>query len=84
VNGVEEGNWTEYYINGNIKEQIQFKNEVFDGERKEYYENGILKTYQNWGEGQKNGYCYYYNEKGKVICEEQYRNGILINKKGHF
>ena len=45
----------EYYENGNIKEEISYKNGKLNGVSKEYYENGSLKSESTFIDGVLNG-----------------------------
>ena len=45
----------EYYENGNIKEEISYKNGKLNGVSMEYYENGSLKSESTFKDGLLNG-----------------------------
>ncbi len=40
--GKLNGDFSQFYLNGNIEEYISFKDDQMDGEWVKYYENGIL------------------------------------------
>ena len=42
LNGLKNGIWTEYWLNGNIRSEVNFLNGVAFGEFKYYYSNGKL------------------------------------------
>lgn len=41
-------NWKAYYPNGNLKFEVQLKDNLFFGENKYYYENGNLEKVENY------------------------------------
>ena len=48
-----------YFDNGNIKEEIEFKNGMKDGNSKEYARNGSLREEAEYKNGQLNGCLLY-------------------------
>lgn len=60
------GEFKEYYKDGQLKEQCFYKNGKKEDEYKEYYENGVLKKQ-----------CFYKNQLRQGECKEYYDTGQL-------
>ena len=78
VSGYEEGNWTSYYENGQIKKEGNFKDGKEDGKWTYYYENGQIKEEVNFKNGEQDGKWTYYYEDGTLQKEEIYKDEELI------
>ncbi len=89
-NNKREGEWIQYYKNGNVKKNFSCKNGYFHGERNYFYKNGLpqyKKFYQhNVIKGEKEYYkngnlkyeCFYTkSRKLEGLCTEYYENGQL-------
>jgi len=73
IDGVGQGEWINYYDNGNYREIGNYDNNLVSGPMKKYYRNGNLKssgTYKNWRI--KVGKWKYYNSAGEFEREEDY------------
>ena len=57
----------EYYENGQLSEEIPYKDDKIDGIVKKYYENGVLKCKTTYTQGQKTTNEICYDENGKII-----------------
>ncbi|MYK40821.1 MAG: hypothetical protein F4049_11455, partial [Gemmatimonadetes bacterium] len=71
-----EGRWVEYYRDGKVKEEINYKNGLFDGKWTYVDENGQLR-----GEGtfvMGSGKWIEFDPTGKKTQERLYRNGAYI------
>jgi antitoxin component YwqK of YwqJK toxin-antitoxin module len=77
-NGVQEGLFRLYWLNGNIWVKGNFKNGLADGERVIYNERGKIAGFAYWKEGKETGTWIYYDDKGNKIREDTYQNGVLI------
>ena len=78
----KDGNiWKWYHDNGNLKLVAEMKNDVYNGEVKQYYINGKLKSIENFVEGIKSGYYCYYREHGEKSTEGYYKSGQEHGKK---
>ena len=62
---VADGKDREYYVKGKP-----------DGKWVAFYDNGKMKSIENWKNGMLNGKYILYNEKGKKVLETYYKNGI--------
>jgi len=62
----QEGLVTTKYPNGNIESEINFSNNIREGEAKFYYENGNLKEERLYINGRVEGLVKVYHENGKL------------------
>ena len=65
-----------YYKNGKLKAELIYVNDKLNGNMKEFYENGNLKTTSQWNrflDGEK----IEYHKNGKIKKKEIYKNGEL-------
>ena len=62
---VVDGRDREYYVKGKP-----------NGKWISFYDNGKMKSIENWKDGMLNGKYILYNEKGKKVLETCYKNGI--------
>lgn len=69
-NSNKEGKWTEYYDNGNLKNEIFYTDGIKDGVDIAYYENGKIKSSAEYKKGLKNGAYKEYNESPYVLLTE--------------
>ena len=77
------GKKKEYYSNGKLKFDGEYKYGEKHGECKEYFDNGELEFEGNYVKGKKHGKGieYYKYEKGKIYFEGEYLNGLKWNGK---
>ena len=74
-----DGKGKEYYSNGNLKYEGNFKNDEYDGRGKYYFENG--EYYEgDFEKGKKIGSGYIYKE-GQIIKEVKYDKDEMIEEK---
>src|SRR5690606_9374678 len=72
----------EYFHNGQLKEQISYKNNTLDGEYKAFYENGQLRAHGTYKNGKMTGTWKYWYLNGNLLSEALYNdNGELIGLK---
>lgn len=69
------GSWTEYYCNGNKKNEIPFQNGRPDGYAVMYYENGNKKEEGNWKVNRWVGNYKLYYENGQVQHDFKFNEG---------
>lgn len=62
---VADGKDREYYYKGKP-----------NGKWIAFYDNGKIKSIENWKDGMLNGKYILYNERGKKILETYYKNGV--------
>lgn len=65
----------EYYENGNLESEFEYKNDKLNGVGKTYYENGELKSQGQYIDGKKEGVFTFYFRKGKLKMKVNYING---------
>ncbi len=86
IDGVGEGEWINYYDNGNYKEVGNYVKNRVEGPINKYYRNGQLKaegTYKDWRI--RIGVWNYYDESGKLTRTEDYGDkGNLIDVKAYY
>lgn len=67
---------TQHYSNKKIKLYCPMINGKVTGERKRYYENGNLKSIDNFKDNLKNGICTNYYPTNKIKSTTIYKNGM--------
>lgn len=77
-NGLLEGDYKIFYINGKLTEWSMYKNGLLHGVSKRYAENDILIEEINYSEGKLNGPALYYNTSGELILKGTYLNDISV------
>jgi antitoxin component YwqK of YwqJK toxin-antitoxin module len=61
------GEWKYYYQNGQLAESVKHSSDgKVNGERKQFYRNGILKEYSNWSKGYEVGKTKFYYPNGQL------------------
>ena len=78
-----QGEVVQYYDNGTIKAQRQFKDGKLDGAYKLYHENGQLKLEGSYRNDQMQGVFKRYNSRGQLLSEEVYEDNVLVSRKVH-
>ncbi|EAJ2846337.1 toxin-antitoxin system YwqK family antitoxin [Campylobacter coli] len=80
------GDYIGYYENGNIRAKGKLLGfdedgmQEFEGNYKEYYENGTLALEYNFNnQGKMDGLQKSYNQNGSLESEESYKNGIKMD-----
>jgi antitoxin component YwqK of YwqJK toxin-antitoxin module len=70
-----------YYSKSKVlKEEMNFKKGILDGEHISYFQNGQIKRKGSYNNGQLNGKWTNYNEDGKLVFEVEYKNDTLIGR----
>jgi len=74
---IRDGEYIEYFENGNIREKCNFVNNTYHGKYESYYENGIMEKSGMYENDEKQGEWlnYTYDEKCK---KSYYKNDVLI------
>ncbi len=73
IDGIGQGEWINYYDNGNFREIGNYNQNRVEGPIEKYHRNGQLQakgTYKEWRI--KTGEWKYYDESGKLIRTENY------------
>jgi antitoxin component YwqK of YwqJK toxin-antitoxin module len=76
----KNGEWKEYYENGQLKIVGFYKDGKQEGEWKEYHENGQLKSVGSFKNGRQEGEWKAYDENGQLKVIIHYKNGEVVNE----
>ena len=84
-----QGKYIGYYLNGNKKKEGEYYYDIKKGEWKTYWQNGQLDTVHHYTTkldfGEKfDGENLKYNEDGKLLIRELWKDGKLIDRKQNF
>ena len=88
VNGIKNGSFKSYYLNGQIEKCGYIINDDNVGEWKYYYSNGQVQSRGSYENNKPEGKWVSYYKNGNIKCEGNYRNGkqennwIYYNEKG--
>ncbi|MGY3214544.1 toxin-antitoxin system YwqK family antitoxin [Mucilaginibacter sp. HD30] len=74
---VLNGNYTEYYLNKNLKVQGQFMGGLKDGIWKAWNENGMLTELYSWDDGERSGKFEMFGNDGKLKQAGYYKDDLL-------
>ena len=77
INGKREGEWLEYWGNGQLYSQRTYKDGKYEGEYFSYYESGQLNINVNYTDGKKDGELLDYYESGQLNWKEKYIKGKI-------
>ena len=69
----------EYYENGQLKQEGNYKNGIRDGEWIYYLENGQIGWVKRWKKGKKDGQWIRYDEEGSMIEKSCYEVGRRVD-----
>lgn len=78
--GVKDGHWKEFYTNGVLQAEGDYKEGKPIGEWKYYYPEAQLEQtgkFASTGSGKKTGVWKWYHENGQLMVEEEYKSGVL-------
>ena len=74
--GKVEGSFTQWWPNGNVRYQCNYKHDKMDGKHSVFYPNGTNQQESNFSEGNEDGIQRVWNETGQLIS-----NYTIKNKK---
>jgi antitoxin component YwqK of YwqJK toxin-antitoxin module len=75
--GLYQGFWKEFYLNGNIKSEGEYKNGKKTGKWKYYHENGKIEQEGSYNsKGNKQGKWIWYYPSGNLLRDENYLDGF--------
>lgn len=77
-NGIKEGDNKEFYANGNVKFEVQCKNDKFHGKCIHYYPSGRVESVGNYTDGLQDGEFKYYTETRKHVKTQMFSKGFPI------
>ena len=76
VNAVEKI----YSTKGNLIKEVKYENNLPNGLLREYYPNGMIKVEENFKDGKRHGISRTYNQKGKLLVEDEYYDDHLLKR----
>ena len=71
----------EYYGNGQLRYDGEYKDGKFHGKGKDYHMSGQLFYEGEYKDGKRAGQGKFYDEYGRIVCEGEWQNGKLIERK---
>ena len=80
VNDLFQGEYIEYFRNGNISSIRNFDKGVLNGEVLVYYENESIRTKTNYNLNELEGKALAYYENGNLKKESYYNNGKIVGE----
>ena len=73
--GRRQGSWKYYYPNGEIREEINYVNNLMEGHNTKYFQGGKMQIEANYLGGRKDGEYKRYFLSGQVAVEGEYVYG---------
>ena len=64
--GKQDGKWTGWYRNGQIRSERDFKDGNIDGKHTSWYENGQIWSERNYKDGNTDGKATWWYENGQI------------------
>ena len=61
-----------------ISKRYEYKDGLFEGTTREYYENGQISASTQWKAGQRHGANMYWNEQGKEMKRQRYEHDVAV------
>lgn len=81
-NGVKEGPYKAYFVNGNLQMEVNYKNNQLDGIARFYYASGKLAEERAKKDGKDDGAWKLYDENGNLLQQDMYKDGLLLDENG--
>lgn len=72
---LKQGLYESWYPNGQLREQINYKDGEKDGLYEWWFENGVLGFRGNYKEDELDGICEWWCENGKQMARINYKDG---------
>ena len=69
--------------NGQLKQEVAFKDDKQDGPDKMYYESGKLEGEWIFKDGKHEGKSKIFRENGSIAYIDIYKNGVKVNRKAY-
>ena len=82
-NGLAQGMVKNWYPNGKLRLESDYKNGLKDGVTIEWFENEIKQSEGNFVEGKEDGIGRIWDKEGKLVKEDTYKFGKLIQSKNY-
>jgi uncharacterized protein len=74
--GSREGDWKEYFADGNVKAEGNYKNNKKEGSWKYLFKNGSIEQQGAYSNGKYSGIWKWYYPTGELWKEEEFFNGL--------
>jgi antitoxin component YwqK of YwqJK toxin-antitoxin module len=81
---IHDGLYKEYFADGSLRSEVNYRNRKPDGVARTFYKNGKLKREANFREGVQHGVTKSYYENGQLKAEESYENSTLAGHSRFF
>ena len=78
-----DGHRVIYYPDGNVKEEYDFVDGLYDGKFNSYYENGSLRTDLEYSAGDLMGTCSWYYPSGNLMIIKDFSSGVNYKIEFH-
>ncbi|HSR18789.1 MAG TPA: hypothetical protein VLM39_11925 [Ignavibacteriaceae bacterium] len=75
VNGIKEGEFITFYLNGKVEKYGLISNDRNEGEWQYFYPNGKIESIGTFHKNRPEGLWTSYYQDGKIKTEGSYRNG---------
>ena len=79
--GRRDGLTREYYPNGALKTDWNYRNGELSGLTMQYYPSGLVKAEANFTAGKRNGLTRTYSEDGDTLYTHLYDRGTRVNSQ---
>lgn len=76
-NYAKEGLYRKFHLNGNLQQEAHYMRDTLHGERRFFYENGVVETVEHLRNGTYDGKFQHFYPNGVLQLEQQYVNGAL-------
>lgn len=73
-----------YYANGQLEYEVSIENGLREGRLTKYYEDGTVKGWSNWKQGQLNGESLFLFKNGQIEQKHNYIDGVRCCKSEFF
>ncbi len=77
VNGVRDGDVTQFHPNGQLKSRGRFRDDLLEGALEVFLESGTLDATYNFVAGNRQGVANVYRESGEVWYSHEYSNDVF-------
>jgi len=77
--GKKDGNWTEWWVNGQKKSEGKWLYGKQEGKRTEWHENGQIESEGNYINGKQEGKRTEWHENGQINSVANYKDGGCIS-----
>lgn len=78
---IPDGPVREYYEDGRLRAEIEFRDGERDGPARYYFPDGTLQSEVNWSGGRLEGTARVYRPGGTLSFLETYHEGVLVRRR---